>query len=54
MNSEMPLTPGRRAGDAGQHQVDDVLGQLVVAAGDPHLAAEEPVACRRPAARPGW
>ena len=43
MNSEMPLHPGRAARDLRQHQVDDVLGQLVVAAGDPHLVAEEPV-----------
>jgi hypothetical protein len=28
-----------RARDLGQHQVDDVLGQLVLAGGDPHLVA---------------
>ena len=38
------LHAGRTAGDLGQHQVDDVLGQLVVAAGDPHLVAGQPVA----------
>ena len=37
------LHAGRTAGDLGQHQVDDVLGQLVVAAGDPHLVAGQPV-----------
>ena len=37
------LHAGRSAGDLGQHQVDDVLGQLVVAAGDPHLVAGQPV-----------
>ncbi len=34
----------RRAGDLGQHQVDDVLAQLVLARADPHLVAEQPVA----------
>mmetsp|Transcript_61335 Transcript_61335/g.145005 ORF Transcript_61335/g.145005 Transcript_61335/m.145005 type:complete len:364 (-) Transcript_61335:757-1848(-) len=33
-----------RAGDLGQHQVDDVLAQLVLAARDPHLVAAQPVA----------
>ena len=32
-----------RARDLGQHQVDDVLGQLVLARGNPHLVALEPV-----------
>ena len=32
-----PAGAGRCSGDLGQHQVDDVLGQFVVAAGDPHL-----------------
>ncbi|CAB4935738.1 unannotated protein [freshwater metagenome] len=37
------LHPGRSARDLGQHQVDDVLAELVVPAGDPHLGAGEPV-----------
>ena len=37
------LHAGRSAGDLRQHEVDDVLGQLVVAAGDPHLVAGQPV-----------
>ena len=37
MNRLMPLVPG-------QHQVDDVLGQVVLAAGDPDLLAGDPVA----------
>ena len=43
MNREA-LDSCRRTRDAGQHQVDDVLAQLVVASGDPHLVPEEPVA----------
>ena len=31
MNSEMPLDARRRIGQARQHQVDDVLGQVVLA-----------------------
>ncbi len=38
------LHPGRRTGHPRQHEMDDVLGQLVVAAGDPHLVPEQPVA----------
>ena len=44
----MPRVPGNElavgAGDLGQHQVDDVLGQLVLAVRDPHLVAAQPVA----------
>ena len=44
----MPRVPGDEpavgAGNLGQHQVDDVLGQLVLAAGDPHLVAAQAVA----------
>ena len=39
MNSEMPRTPGRRVGRARQHQVHDVLGQVVLAVGDEDLLA---------------
>ena len=35
--------PGRRVGQLGQDEVDDVVAHLVVATGDPHLAAEDPV-----------
>ena len=43
MNSEMPLTPGPPPGRLRQHEVHDVLGQLVVTAGDPHLGSGDPV-----------
>ncbi len=33
-----------RPGDLGQHEVDDVLGHLVVAGGNPHLVAGQAVA----------
>ena len=36
--------PAVGAGDLRQHQVDDVLGQLVLAGGDPHLVAAQAVA----------
>jgi hypothetical protein len=36
--------PRRAIGDLGQHQVHDVLDQLVVPARDPHLGAEQPEA----------
>ena len=45
----MPLVPGRRVGRAGQHEVDDVVGQVVLAEGDEDLRAGDAVACRRPA-----
>ena len=38
-----PLGADRGAGGAGEHEVHDVLAHLVVPAGDPHLAPEEPV-----------
>ena len=37
------LRARRSAGDLGEHQVDDVLGEFVLGAGDPHLGAEQPV-----------
>ena len=40
----MPFTPFGRAGDARQHQVDDVLGHVVLAVGDEDLGAEDLVA----------
>ena len=42
-----------RARDARQHQVDDVLGHVVLTVGDEDLGAEDLVACRRAAARRG-
>ena len=51
-NSEMPLRAGRRIRQARQHQVDDVLGQVVLAGRDEDLAAGDACRCRRPAARP--
>ncbi|MCY1356429.1 hypothetical protein D9M69_428820 [compost metagenome] len=38
------LGAGRRVGQLGQHQVDDVLGQVVLAAGDEDLGAADLVA----------
>ena len=37
--SEMPLVPCRRALDAGEHEVDDVLGEVVLAGRDEDLGA---------------
>ena len=43
-NSEMPLHACRRALDAREHEVDDVLGQVVLAGGDEDLGAGDLVA----------
>ena len=32
-----------RVGQFGEHQMDDVVGDIVVSSGDPHLRAEKPV-----------
>ena len=37
--SETPLMPARRAVDARERQVHDVLGEIVIAAGDEDLRA---------------
>ncbi len=37
------LDTRRAARDLGQDEVDDVVAELVIAAGDPHLGADEPV-----------
>ena len=37
------LHPGRRVGQLGQHQMDDVLGHVVLAGGDEDLGAGDPV-----------
>ena len=37
----MPRVPSRRAGQARQHEMDDVLGHVVLAIGDENLGAEE-------------
>ncbi len=34
---------GWTSGDLGQHQVHDVVGEVVLAGGDPHLLPEDPV-----------
>ena len=44
MNSEMPARARRRVRQAGQHEVDDVLGQVVLAVGDEDLLADDAVA----------
>ena len=41
--SEMPLRAGRRIGKPRQHEVHDVLGEVVLAIGDEDLLAEEAV-----------
>ncbi len=43
-NSEMPLVPARRIGQPRQHEVDDVVGQVVLAIGDEDLRAGDAVA----------
>ena len=40
---------GRRIGQAGQHEMDDVVGHLVVAVGDEDLGAEDAVGAVGPA-----
>ena len=35
----MPLTPGRRALDPRKHEMDDVLGEIVLARGNEDLLA---------------
>jgi hypothetical protein len=52
MNSEMPLMPFRRAFDAGEHEMDDVLGQVVFAGGDEDLLAGDACRSRRLAEQP--
>ena len=44
MNSEMPRAPGGRLRRAREHEVDDVLGEVVLAVGDEDLLPEEAVA----------
>ena len=39
MKHEMPLVPGGASGRAGQHEVDDVVGHVVLAEGDEDLRA---------------
>ena len=41
--SEMPRVPGRSVGQARQHEVDDVVDQVVLAIGDEDLLAGDPV-----------
>jgi hypothetical protein len=48
MNSEIPLVPGAASGSAGEHQVDDVVGEVLVAPGDEDLLAGEARRCRHP------
>ena len=43
----MPLVPGGASGQAGEHQVDDVLGDVVVAPGDEDLLAGDRGSRRR-------
>ena len=44
---------GGRVGQAGQHQVDDVVGEIVLAIGDEDLLAGDPVGAVARRARPG-
>ena len=41
MNREMPLVPAGAPSSAGQDEMDDVLGQIVLAVGDEDLGAED-------------
>ena len=60
----MPLVPARRIGQAREHQVHDVVGQVVLAAGDEDLACRVggtlPSGCgsarvvSRPRSEPAW
>ncbi len=38
-----PLRPRRRVGEPGEHEVDDVLGNIMLAVGDEYLLPEEAV-----------
>ena len=44
----MPRVPGNElavvVGNLGEHEVDDVLGELVLAVRDPHLVAAQAIA----------
>ncbi len=42
-NSEMPFGAGRRIGQARQHEMDDVVGQVVLAIGDEDLRAGDAI-----------
>ena len=48
-NRLMPLVPGGRVGQPRQHQVHDVLGQVVLAGRDEDLGAGDACSCRRSA-----
>ena len=39
----MPRGAGRRIGQPGEHQMDDVVGEIMLAIGDVDLLAENPV-----------
>ena len=52
-NRLMPRDARRRVGQAREHQVDDVLGQVVLAGGDEDLGAGDRGRCRRRRARRG-
>ena len=41
MKQEMPLVPGRGVGHPGQHEVDDVVGEVLLAVGDEDLLARD-------------
>ena len=39
----MPFVPAGASGEAGEDQVDDVVGQIVVTVGDEDLGAEQAI-----------
>ena len=43
-NSEMPVVPGRRVRQPRQHQMDDVVGEVVLAVGDEDLLPGDAIA----------
>ncbi len=47
----MPRVPAGASGEAGEHEMDDVLGEVVVAVGDENLGAEQAVGAVRRCAR---
>jgi hypothetical protein len=46
--------PRRRAGQSGENEVDDILGEIVLAIGDENLLAEQPIGSILVAFRPGF
>ena len=52
-NSEIPRVPLRRVGQSRQHQVDDVVGEIVLAVADEDFLAVDAIAAVARMAPPG-